>query len=123
MIRTNNLLHFLVTSRPLRKNLALHPPQKSASQVAVGNAGHEANRHGFTKQFTRSCPSGQPARKGKECRSNYLYDKFTIILETNCNDVIKHYNNEWIIKLTTSGYTLLQRFKVVQVSLATAINE
>ena len=31
--------------------------------------------------------------------------------------------NEWIIKLTTSGYTLLQRFKVVQVSLATAINE
>ena len=45
------------------------------------------------------------------------------LLETHCNDAIKRYNDEWIIKLTTSGYTLLQRFEVVSVSLATAINE
>ena len=48
-----------MTSLPfLSKKLALHPPQKSATQVALGWAGHFVTSQGFTRQFTGGLSGG-----------------------------------------------------------------
>ncbi len=59
MISSSFLLHVSVTSFFPMKNLALHPPQKSATQTASGWAGQVANMQGSTKQETRGLSGGQ----------------------------------------------------------------
>ena len=48
-----------MTSFPFSKNLALQPPQKSDTHVALGCAGHFANLQGSTKQLTGGLSGGQ----------------------------------------------------------------
>ena len=51
--------HVSVTSSPSSKNLALQPPQKSETHLALGWAGHLANWQGSTKQLTGGLSGGQ----------------------------------------------------------------
>jgi hypothetical protein len=48
------------------KNLALQPPQKSDTHVALGKPAHVATLHGSTKQLTGSWPSGQVLQEGQQ---------------------------------------------------------
>ena len=54
------LSHWLVTSSPFsRKNLALHPPQKSETQIASGNDGQFVTKQGLATHAACGTPGGQ----------------------------------------------------------------